>query len=270
MFRIARIGLHHFEEPCISGERGSGTIFFSGCNLKCLFCQNYEISHQNKGLDVTDEQLIKGINYLVELGAENINLVTPSNYTSSLAPLLKKIKPTLPIPIVWNSSGYESVNNLKKMEGLVDIYLPDFKYSDDSLAFEYSHAKNYFEIAQAALTEMRRQCPDDIFDDDGMMKDGVIVRHLVLPDALENTRGALNAIADIDYTMYVSLMCQYFPTAGVKGHSKLDRRLTQDEYDKATEYFFNAGLKNGFSQELESAKEEYVPSFDIDKLKKII
>lgn len=270
MYKIARVGLHHFEEPCLSGERGSGTIFFSGCNLRCLFCQNFAISHGGKGLEVSEKQLISLMFYLQDSGAHNINLVTPSNYTNLLKDTLKIAKSQLKIPIVWNSSGYETVQNLKKLDGLVDIYLPDFKYSDDDLAWEYSHAKGYRKVAFDAISEMRRQQPADVFDDDGMMQKGVIVRHLVLPGALENTKGVLQDISSIDDTMYVSLMGQYFPTPNVENHPILSRRITDDEYDQATQAFFDAGLQNGFSQELDSATEEYVPDFDLDALQEIL
>lgn len=270
MYKIARVGLHHFEEPCLSGERGSGTIFFSGCNLRCLFCQNFEISHGGKGLEVSEKQLVSLILYLQDSGAHNINLVTPSNYTNLLKDTLKITKPQLKIPIVWNSSGYETVQNLKKLDGLVDIYLPDFKYSDDDLAWQYSHAKGYRKVAFDAISEMRRQQPADLFDGDGMMQKGVIVRHLVLPGALENTKGVLQDISSIDDTMYVSLMGQYFPTPNVENHPILSRRITEDEYDQATQAFFDAGLQNGFSQELDSATEEYVPDFDLDALQEIL
>lgn len=270
MYKIARVGLHHFEEPCLSGERGSGTIFFSGCNLRCLFCQNFEISHGGKGLEVSEKQLVSLMLYLQDSGAHNINLVTPSNYTNLLKDTLKIVKSQLKIPIVWNSSGYETVQNLKKLDGLVDIYLPDFKYSDDDLAWEYSHAKGYRKIAFDAISEMRRQQPDDVFGDDGMMQKGVIVRHLVLPGALENTKGVLQDISSIDDTMYVSLMGQYFPTPNVENHPILSRRITEDEYDQATQAFFDAGLQNGFSQELDSATEEYVPDFDLQALQEIL
>lgn len=270
MYKIARVGLHHFEEPCLSGERGSGTIFFSGCNLRCLFCQNFEISHGGKGLEVSEKQLVSLMLYLQDSGAHNINFVTPSNYTNLLKDTLKIAKSQLKIPIVWNSSGYETVQNLKKLDGLVDIYLPDFKYSDDDLAWEYSHAKGYRKIAFDAISEMRRQQPDDVFGDDGMMQKGVIVRHLVLPGALENTKGVLQDISSIDDTMYVSLMGQYFPTPNVENHPILSRRITEDEYDQATQAFFDAGLQNGFSQELDSATEEYVPDFDLDALQEIL
>lgn len=270
MYKIARVGLHHFEEPCLSGERGSGTIFFSGCNLRCLFCQNFEISHGGKGFEVSEKQLVSLMLYLQDSGAHNINLVTPSNYTNLLKDTLKIAKSQLKIPIVWNSSGYETVQNLKKLDGLVDIYLPDFKYSDDDLAWEYSHAKGYRKIAFDAISEMRRQQPADVFDGDGMMQKGVIVRHLVLPGALENTKGVLQDISSIDDTMYVSLMGQYFPTPNVENHPILSRRITEDEYDQATQAFFDAGLQNGFSQELDSATEEYVPDFDLQALQEIL
>lgn len=270
MYKIARVGLHHFEEPCLSGERGSGTIFFSGCNLRCLFCQNFEISHGGKGLEVSEKQLVSLMLYLQDSGAHNINLVTPSNYTNLLKDTLKIAKSQLKIPIVWNSSGYETVQNLKKLDGLVDIYLPDFKYSDDDLAWEYSHAKGYRKVAFDAISEMRRQQPADVFDGDGMMQKGVIVRHLVLPGALENTKGVLQDISSIDDTMCVSLMGQYFPTPNVENHPILSRRITEDEYDQATQAFFDAGLQNGFSQELDSATEEYVPDFDLDALQEIL
>lgn len=270
MYKIARVGLHHFEEPCLSGEKGSGTIFFSGCNLRCLFCQNYEISHGGKGLEVSESELVDCMLYLQDIGAHNINLVTPSNYTNLLQTTLEKAKTVVKLPIVWNSSGYETVANLRKMQGLVDVYLPDFKYSDNAIAWEYSHAKGYREVALAVLEEMRRQQPKDVFDNDGMMQKGVIVRHLVLPGQIENTVGALRDIASVDKRLYVSLMGQYFPTDNVKDHPTLSRRLTQDEYDKAIDAFFASGLCNGFSQELDSATEEYVPDFDLASVRAIL
>ena len=270
MYKIARVGLHHFEEPCLSGTRGSGTIFFSGCNLRCLFCQNFEISHGGKGLEISEKQLIDCMLYLKDIGAHNINLVTPSNYTLALAKTLETAKNKVNLPIVWNSSGYETVANLKKLDGLVDVYLPDFKYSDDDLAWEYSHAKGYEDVAIKAIAEMRRQQPVEVFDEDEMMKKGFIVRHLFLPNAIENTRGVLKDSASIDKDMIVSLMGQYFPTPAVETHPVLFRRITQEEYDEATDAFFDAGLTNGFSQELDSATEEYVPDFDLQALQAIL
>ncbi|MCQ2409664.1 MAG: radical SAM protein [Clostridia bacterium] len=270
MIRVARVGLHHFEEPCISGENGSGTIFFTGCNLRCKFCQNYDISHTNKGIDVTEDELFRLMKHLKAVGAHNINLVTPYIWTDRILPVLKRAKEEIGLPIVWNSSGYETVENLKKLEGIVDIYLPDFKYSQDKLGEEYSGIKNYSDTAFRAISEMRRQHPQDIFDENGMMKEGVIVRHLILPDAVLNTKGVLKKISEIDSNLYVSLMGQYFPTENVTDHPSLKRRITKKEYDECTDYFFKTGLKNGFSQELSSATEEYVPSFDLNILKQIL
>lgn len=266
-YKVARAGLHHFEEPCLSGTRGSGTVFFSGCNLRCAFCQNYEISHGGKGLEIGEDDLVFIFEKLESMGAHNINLVTPSRYVNLLVHTLKIAKSRLKVPIVWNSSGFESVASIKKLEGLVDVYLPDFKYSNDDMARDYSRAKGYFEVASAAIREMRRQQPVDQFDEDGMMKKGVIVRHLVLPRGVENARGVFREIARIDKNMYVSVMGQYFPTANVEGRDDLGRRLLDEEYDGATEAFFEEGLSNGFCQELSSATEEYVPSFDLDELR---
>lgn len=267
-FKLARAALYHYEEPCLSGTRGSGTLFFSGCDLRCPFCQNYEISAGGKGLTVNGNDLIFLARSLVEEGAENINLVTPSIWLDKLIPVLEALKNEVKVPIVWNSNGREDVAKLKKLEGLVDVYLPDFKYSDEQLAREYGAGENYPERARAAISEMRRQQPTDVFDERRMMQKGVIVRHLVLPAAVENTRGVLDQIAAIDKTLYVSLMGQYFPTPAVQAHPVLGRRITQEEYDEATDAFFEAGLTNGFSQELDSATEEYVPDFDLGLLEK--
>ena len=269
-FKIARVGLHHFEEPCISGDRGSGTIFFSGCNMKCLFCQNHQISHGGYGRDITPDQLIDCMKHLQNIGAENINLVTPPANINLLAETLKRARTEISIPIVWNSNGYETVKNLKKLEGLVDIYLPDFKYSDNSLAKEFSGVPNYFEIAKESIREMRRQQSIDEFDENGMMKKGVIVRHLVLPSCTENTKGVFEEIAKIDKKMLISVMGQYFPTENVQNHPILSRKLTSLEYESSTDAFFEAGLTNGFAQDLDSATEEYVPDFNLDLLNEIL
>lgn len=271
MLKVARVGIHNYEEPCLSGERGSGTIFFCGCNLSCIFCQNYEISHgANKGIEISEDEFVSLCKYLEDIGAHNINLVTPSNYINSLIPAIKHAKEVVKLPFVWNSSGYETVANIQKLDGIIDIYLPDFKYSDDCLAWEYSHAKGYRDVAIKAISEMRKQCNVDVFDDMGVMQKGLIVRHLVLPNHIDNTIGVIKDIAAIDKSMYVSLMGQYFPTQNVLTHPKLNRRLTQDEYDIALDCFFDSGLTNGFSQDLDSAIEDYVPSFDLQELKVIL
>ena len=268
--RIARVGLHYFEEPCISGEAGSGTVFFSGCTLKCKFCQNYNISHLNEGIDISLEQLEKCFYYLQDLGANNINLVTPGLYVPQIKEALEKAKPNLKVPVVWNSSGYESTKSIEMMRGLVDIFLPDFKYSDDNLAIQYSNARNYREIAFKAISKMREICPVDEFDDNGLMKKGVIVRHLVLPTYVENSFGVIDDIAKIDKTLYVSIMSQYFPTKNVLDDEILSQRVSAEDYDKVVDHFFEKGLKNGFSQDAESAIEDYVPSFDLQNLVDIL
>lgn len=261
--------MHKFEEPIISGKGGSGTIFFSGCNLKCLFCQNFEISHGKRGIEVDAETLSDLAFYLEDLGAENINLVTPSLYIKSISYALTSMKKRgLKIPVVYNTSAYESVESLKWLDGLVDVYLPDFKYSDDNLAFNLSHAKNYTAIASGAIREMKRQQPKDVMENDMLVK-GVLTRHLVLPGESLNTEGVFKKIAEIDKNMLVSVMAQYFPTAAVKG-TKYDRRLTEDEYDKAIDAFFECGLSNGFSQDLDSGIEDYVPNFDLHELESIL
>lgn len=269
MFKIARVGLHHYEEPVISGKKGSGTVFFCGCTLKCVFCQNYEISRGEKGIEISDGELVDLFFYLKEKGAHNINLVSPSLYVSLLPNALKKAKEQgLDIPFVYNTSAYESVESLKKLEGLVDVYLPDYKYADDSLAWKLSRAKNYDEIAYKAISEMKRQQPKNVVKC-SLIKKGVIIRHLVLPGEAENTKAVFKRIASINLDSVVSVMAQYFPVPAVSGTS-IDRRLTQDEYDDAIDAFFDAGLKNGYMQELGSATEEYVPDFDLDELQAVL
>ena len=261
-FRIARTGLHRYEEPCISGENGSGTVFFSGCDMRCPFCQNAEISHSGKGVNVNGEELLSLFLHLEKEGAENINLVTPTPWAKRLIPVLKVFKTRSELPVVWNSNGADATEDVRAAEGAVDVWLPDMKYSSPSLAAEYGAPRDYPERARAALEEMRWQAPKDVFDERGMMRKGVIVRHLVLPGAAENTAGVMRAIADIDNTLYVSVMAQYFPTPAVKDHPLLSHRITREEYDAAVDAFFAAGLKNGFSQEPESATEDYVPDFE--------
>ena len=261
--------MHHYEEPVISGKKGSGTVFFSGCTLKCVFCQNYEISRGEKGIEISDGELVDLFFYLKEQGAHNINLVSPSLYVSLLPNALKKAKEQgLDIPFVYNTSAYESVESLKKLEGLVDVYLPDYKYADDSLAWKLSRAKNYDEIAYKAISEMKRQQPKNVVKC-SLIKKGVIIRHLVLPGEEENTKAVFKRIASINLDSVVSVMAQYFPVPAVKGTS-YDRRLSEEEYDRATDAFFEAGLSFGYTQELGSATEEYVPDFDLDELQAVL
>jgi len=253
--------LHHGEEPPISGTKGSGTIFFSNCNLKCVFCQNYKISHLGSGHNITDAGLIKICRELEGLGAHNINFVTPTPYVDKIIPLLKTLKKDdFPLPIVWNCGGYESLDVIKKLKGLVDIYLPDLKYSDNDLAVRYSSAPGYFENAIEVIKEMRHQVKD-VFDK-GVMKSGLIIRHLVLPSNIENTKGVLKAIrASIGKDVFVSLMSQYYPVHNACNYPEIDHKLKPSEYDEVCDYFAELGFEDGFVQELDSASSEYTPDF---------
>ncbi|MEG1706082.1 MAG: radical SAM protein [Clostridia bacterium] len=267
---IARVGLHQFEEPCISGERGSGTIFFSGCNMRCVFCQNYNISHTGKGVEIDERQLAEIMLYVQEkLRAENINLVSPAQFSDKIATALRLIKDKLTIPVIYNTNGYEKVESLRALDKLVDVYLPDFKYADNALASRLSGAQNYFETACASLQEMRRQQPSEVFVD-GMIKKGVIVRLLVLPTHTDDAKRVLDYLASFDKSLYVSVMAQYFPTDNANNFAELSRRITKREYQSVLEYFDNVGLVNGYSQQLTSATEEYVPEFNLEKARQLV
>lgn len=266
---IARVGIHEWEEPCISGTHGSGTIFFSGCNLRCIFCQNRDISRSDYGREISVDDLGKLMLYQQKVGAENINLVSPTQFADLIAETLKIYKPQLKIPVVYNSNGYESLEQLKKLDGLIDIYLPDLKYSDNNLAVEYSSAPNYFETATASIAEMKRQRPKNVFVN-GMLRRGVIVRHLVLPGSLDNSRRVFDFLASFDRNIYVSVMAQYFPTEDVSQHPVLNRTLKQEEYDEICEYFKQTGLHNGYFQELSSNSDSYVPDWSLENLDKVL
>lgn len=257
-FRVARAALHFWEEPCISGKKGSGTVFFSGCNLRCAFCQNYEISAENKGVDITDEKLIDIFESLISQGAENINLVNPSHYADRLASVLSRWKS--PVPVVYNSSGYEEVETLRKLKGLINIYLPDLKYSRADKALRYAKAADYFDKASAAVLEMRWQV-EDVFDG-GRMKSGVIVRHLILP---QNTNSAMEIIDWLGENLpdtYISLMAQYVPCGNLEPLPELNRTITKREYDKVVNYAIDKGMEKLFLQELSSADRKFIPDFD--------
>ncbi len=258
-FKIARAGLHRWEEPCISGKNGSGTVFFSGCNMGCVFCQNSSISTKKFGKYVTEERLKEIFSELKAQGAENINLVTPTHYTEQLA----KILDTRPLPAVWNSSAYENTETLKLLDGKADIYLPDFKFSDGKISAKYANAPDYPQKAKDAIKEMFRQRGKYVIEN-GVMKSGVIIRHLVLPDNLENTYGVIDWVADNFKKGEVkfSLMSQYTPYTELP-FAELNRRITRIEYISARNYMLKKGITDGFVQELSSAKEEYTPSFDL-------
>lgn len=260
--KIARYSLHYWEEPIISGETGSGTIFFSGCNLKCIFCQNYKISSENIGKEISVERLKEICLELQNMGANNINLVTGTHFL----PLIKEAlilakKEGLTIPIVYNTSSYENVESLKEMEGLIDIYLPDLKYYDNKLAENFSLANNYFEIATNAIKEMVRQTGKPVIEHN-IMKKGVIVRHLLLPNHLEDSKKIIKYLHDTyDEDIYISIMNQYTPIKKFDKYPELNRTLTDKEYDELVNYACDLNITQAFIQEGETCKESFIPDF---------
>lgn len=261
--KVALVSLHNFEEPCISGKNGSGTVFFSNCNLNCVFCQNYEISQLGNGREITIEELANIFIEQQNNKAENINLVTPTMYIYQIIEAIKIAKEKgLKIPIVYNSNGYENVNAIKALKGYIDIYLPDLKYSNNDIAYKYSNIKNYFENAVQAINEMYNQVGAPVLDENGMMKKGLMIRHLILPNNLQNSKDVLKWISqNIDSKVFVSVMAQYFPTHRAKEFPEISRKLTQEEYNEMEEYLYTLDLDNGYIQELGTHEEEYVPNF---------
>ena len=262
--KIALYSTYDFEEPCISGEKGSGTVFFSNCNMNCVFCQNYEISQLGKGKEITIEELADIFLKQQEKNVENINLVTPTSYAYQIIEAIKIAKNKgLRLPIVYNTNGYENIETIRALEGFVDIYLPDLKYADNKLAMEYSKVNNYFEIATDAIKEMIKQVGVPKFDENGLMKKGVLIRHLVLPNCIENSKKALGWIKEnLPNDIYVSVMAQYFPTYKAKEDEKINRKLTFEEWNKIEDFIQEIGIENGFIQELGEHEEEYVPKWD--------
>ena len=258
--KIALYSVHKFEEPCISGENGSGTIFFSNCNMNCIYCQNYEISQQGKGREISIEELANIMIKQQEKGVENINLVTPTSYAIQIIEAIKIAKEKgLKIPIVYNTNGYENVETIKLLEGFVDIYLPDLKYVDNALSKKYSKVDNYFEIAIKAIKEMYRQVGQPILNENGIMQKGLMIRHLILPNQVENSKQILKWIKEnMDDHVFVSIMAQYFPTYKAKENNELNRKLTQKEYEEVENYLYDLELENGYIQELGEHEEEYV------------
>lgn len=265
--RIALVSKHYFEEPCISGRNGSGTIFFSNCNLNCIFCQNHDISQGEKGIDVTIERLAKIMLEQQERGANNINLVTPTMYVEHIIKAIDIAKKNgLNIPIVYNTNGYEEVETIKKLNGYIDIYLPDFKYFTNELAIKYSKAPNYFEKVTSALIEMQSQFDEYVFDGE-IMKKGMIVRNLVLPNHIQNSKNVLKWIKDnLRKDIYVSVMAQYFPTYKAIGDELIGRKLSSSEYRKIEQYFYGLDIENGYIQELGKHEEEFVPDFNMNNV----
>ncbi len=262
--KIALYSIHNFEEPCISGEKGSGTIFFSNCNMNCVFCQNYEISQLGRGKEITIEELANVMIKQQERNVQNINLVTPTSYALHIVEAIKIArKKGLKIPIVYNTNGYESVETLKLLEGYVDIYLPDLKYYYDDLAKKYSKVDNYFEIATKAIQEMYRQVGTPVLDENGVMKKGLMIRHLILPNEVQNSKKVLKWVKEnIDSNVYVSIMAQYFPTYKAKEIPEIARKITKEEYEKVENYLYELDLENGYIQELGEHEEEYVPRWE--------
>lgn len=263
--KVALYSTHNFEEPCISGKKGSGTVFFSNCNMNCVFCQNYEISQQGKGKEISIEELAEIFIKQQEKDVENINLVTPTSYVPQIIEAIKIARKNgLKLPIVYNTNGYEKVETLKMLEGYVDIYLPDFKYSDDDLGKRLSKVDNYFEIATEALKEMYRQTGKAVFNGEGVMQKGMIIRHLVLPNHILNSRRVLKWINENMHDVYVSVMAQYFPTYKAKEIDDINRKLTKEEYEQIENYLYRLDLENGYIQELGEHEEEYVPHWEFD------
>lgn len=258
---VARIAPHFGEEPCISGTKGSGTVFFSGCTMRCKFCQNYEISSQLKGMTMTPDMLAECYKELEKEGVHNINLVTADHFAPAVVESLKIYKPS--VPVVYNCSGYTSPKILNMLNGLVDIYLPDFKYSSDKLAVKLSSAPDYVNTALAAIKEMIFQVGLPEYDDDGIMQKGVIVRQLILPAHTKNSIEALDILErEFGKQIMVSLMCQYVPWGEVKNDPKLGRKLTKREYEKVKRALFSLDL-DGFTQDMSSASEEYIPDWNL-------
>lgn len=257
---VAKAMLHQWEEPCLSGTNGAGCIFFSGCNLGCIFCQNGKISHENFGKVITPQRLREIMVELIAQGAHCIDLVSPTQFTPWV---LEALREPLSVPVVWNCGGYESVETLRTLEGKVQIYLPDLKYAMEKPARELSKAADYFEVAAAAIDEMVRQVGPYKMGDDGILQSGVIIRHLVLPGQMENTRRVIDYVSTHfeKGTVLFSLMSQYTPQPDTSG--ALARRLNHAEYRAAAEYMQSCGITDGFCQELSSAKEEYTPIFDL-------
>lgn len=262
--KISLADLYFYEEPCISGKNGSGAIFFTGCNMNCKFCQNYEISQLDKGNIISIEDLANEFIKLQQDGANNINLVTGCIYVPQIILALKIAKRNgLSIPIIYNSSGYEKVETLKKLDGFIDIYLPDLKYYYDDLAKNLSGVNNYFEVATDAIKEMYNQVGNPVFDENGIIKKGLIIRHLVLPNHIQNTKQILKWInRKINKKVYISVMAQYFPEYKAMETKDLNRKLTKQEYDEVKEYINIVGISNGYIQELEENEHKYVPKWN--------
>lgn len=261
--KIALSSLHFAEEPCISGKNGSGTVFFSNCNLRCIYCQNYEISQEGKGIEISINELAQIFIEQQRKGAHNINLVTPTMYVPQIIESLKIAKENgLNLPIIYNTNGYEKVETIRMLEGYIDVYLPDFKYYSNELSKKYSGVCNYFNIASNAITEMINQVGTPKFNEEGLIIKGVLIRHLVLPNHIQNTKNILKWIKEnLPPDVWISVMAQYFPTYKAKEDKFLNRKLKTKEYKEIEDYLYLLNLENGYMQELEEDEEQYVPKF---------
>lgn len=264
----SRAALHMWEEPCISGKEGSGTVFFSGCSLGCIYCQNREIALGNMAKEITKERLAEIFLELQGQGANNINLVTPTHFVPQIKEaILDAKRQGLSLPILYNTGGYEKVETLKSLEGIIDIYLPDMKYVSPKLSQGYSNVKDYFRCAKEAIKEMVRQCPKPEFDQRGIMKQGVIVRHLVLPGAVEDSKRVIRYLyKNFGDRIYISIMNQYTPVKTFLERKELNRPVTEEEYKEVVEYASLLGVEQGYIQEGETAKESFIPAFDFKGL----
>lgn len=264
--KVARAALHYWEEPCISGKRGSGAVFFSGCSLHCVFCQNREISDGKEGKVISKERLSDIFMELADKGANNINLVTPGQYIPDIVWAVNDAKSRgMKLPIIYNTSGYENVTGLKLLEGIVDVYLPDFKYMDSTLSARYSRAKDYPSVAKQALSEMVRQQPDVVIDDaTGLIQKGVIVRQLLLPGHVNDAKAVLKYLYDTYHDhVYISMMSQFTPIA-LKDYPEINRTVTRREYERLVDYALEIGITNAFIQEGDVAKDSFIPAFDCE------
>ena len=264
--KVARAALHYWEEPCISGKRGSGAVFFSGCSLHCVFCQNREISDGKAGKLISKERLSDIFMELADKGANNINLVTPGQYIPDIVWAVNDAKSRgMKLPIIYNTSGYENVTDLKLLEGIVDVYLPDFKYMDSTLSARYSRAKDYPSVAKQALSEMVRQQPDVVIDDaTGLIQKGVIVRQLLLPRHVNDAKAVLKYLYDTYHNhVYISMMSQFTPIA-LKDYPEINRTVTRREYERLVDYALEIGITNAFIQEGDVAKDSFIPAFDCE------
>ena len=264
--KVAMASVHDFEEPCISKLNGSGTVFFSNCNLKCVFCQNYEISQLGYGKEITISRLSEIFLEQQSKGVNNINLVSPTSYAIQIIEAIKIAKKKgLTIPIIYNSNGYENIETSKLLENYIDIYLPDLKYAENELAKKYSNIDNYFEVATTAIKEMYRQVGNIKYGENGIAKKGLIIRHLILPNHLENSKKVLKWIKNnFPKEIFVSVMAQYFPTYKAKGFEDINRKLTTKEYKRMENYLYKLELDNGYIQELGLNEKQYVPKWKIN------